>query len=285
VGARRRAVTHPAAPGVTLDGFTIERQRHMNWCWAAVGASLSRYYGETLTQCEVANRTLGLAHCCDEPDAPECARTWFISNTLRDLDLFADARENPLLTYAEIRAELAAGHPVVCDMAWFGGGRHVVCIVGCADEGERLTVHDPADGEVRSMPYEQFRNAYRGMARWLAYFTTRPPAAGIAPRPLMHGTAFAEKEERHVFAATIEDVLAHRILANAREVSRGSDPARVLQIPAVFVSALWLEDDTLAPLAPAPPPLVAGQAISERAFTNSLEPLARTRANSAPGEV
>jgi hypothetical protein len=59
---------------------------------------------------------------------------------------------------------------------------------------------------------------------------------------------------------------------------------RLLRIPAVYVTAVWLaspSDDILIPADPAPEPLIAGQAYNEVAFTGALKPFAAMRSNIA----
>lgn len=54
--------------------YTMHRQEHDNWCWAACAAATARYFDAATewTQCEVANEELGHRHCCDDPVPRTC---------------------------------------------------------------------------------------------------------------------------------------------------------------------------------------------------------------------
>ena len=84
------------------------------------------------------------------------------------------------------------------------------------------------------------------------------------------------------FTASVQEGIR---AAERLEATRAGDhELRVLRVPALYLLALWLRrdggdraDDTLIPLSPAPPPLVAGAAYRAADLLASLQPLAATR--------
>jgi hypothetical protein len=86
---------------------------------------------------------------------------------------------------------------------------------------------------------------------------------------------------QHVFAGLGESPFASdlegRLAALRRDptVSAGSYEAALLQVPAVYVMAIWLRDtahhnDLVVPVAPAPPPLAAGRQYSTPQFLDAI---------------
>jgi hypothetical protein len=99
------------------------------------------------------------------------------------------------------------------------------------------------------------------------------------------GPALAETAIRgsnqHVFAGVTESPFVsdlENLLSALRAdptVSAGSYDAALLQVPATYVMAIWLQDtahhdDLIAPLAPSPPPLTAGRQYSTSQFLDAL---------------
>jgi hypothetical protein len=113
------------------------------------------------------------------------------------------------------------------------------------------------------------------------------------------GAVLAETALRgttHVFAAVNESPFAHDMQARLatlqqdQAVAAGSYQGALLQVPAMSVMALWLRGeggsaDIIVPLAPTPPPLVAGRHYSEADFLAALRPAAQAKLQAdAPGK-
>jgi hypothetical protein len=86
---------------------------------------------------------------------------------------------------------------------------------------------------------------------------------------------------QHVFAGLTESPFASDLegrLAALRQdptISAGTYNAVLLQVPACYVMAIWLQDtedhdDLVVPVAPAPPPLTAGQRYSTLQFLDAI---------------
>lgn len=110
---------------------------------------------------------------------------------------------------------------------------------------------------------------------WRHLLPTGDPAG-----PVLADTAIRDSNQ-HVFAGVTESRFASDLenrLTLFREdpkVSGGSYDATVLQVPAMNVMAIWLQDtahhdDLIVPLAPAPPSLTAGRQYSTSEFLDAL---------------
>ena len=58
-----------------LNSFKMQHQTQLNWCWAAVTASVHNYYNrnQSTTQCEVADKQLNKSYCCSDSSDRCCA--------------------------------------------------------------------------------------------------------------------------------------------------------------------------------------------------------------------
>ena len=138
--------------------FPLIMQEQPLWCWAAVTTAIEKFFdpATTVTQCEVADRLLGLG-CCG--NKPAC-------NSAQRLDDALGPRLNAKLpfrlTFTDLAAQLDANFPVCVRIGWFGGGGHFVTISRCrVAGGQRLVVvEDPLFG-TSTVRYEHFISAYK----------------------------------------------------------------------------------------------------------------------------
>ncbi|MGO9234324.1 MAG: hypothetical protein ACLP4V_09690 [Methylocella sp.] len=110
---------------------------------------------------------------------------------------------------------------------------------------------------------------------WRHLLPTGDPAG-----PALAETAIRNSNQ-HVFAGVTESPFASdlenrlTVLRADPTVSAGSYVAALLQVPAMDVMAIWLQDtahhdDLIVPLAPAPPSLTAGRQYSTSQFLDAL---------------
>lgn len=110
---------------------------------------------------------------------------------------------------------------------------------------------------------------------WRHFLPTGDPAG-----PVLADTAIRDSDQ-YVFAGLTESPFASDLegrLAALRQdptVSAGSYGAALLQVPALYVMAIWLQDaahhdDLLVPVAPTPPSLAAGRQYSTSQFLDAL---------------
>ena len=148
--------------------FMMENQCQTQWCWAAVAASVARYYrpASAITQSELVNRELKRTDCscavadgrCNEPSylAPSLDRAgghlkaWLVGTRA---------------TEAELIREIDELRPVCIRVARSDREGHFVVVVGYLpgtdgdDDGLLLKVEDP-DQDIGTVPF-----SYRGLSR------------------------------------------------------------------------------------------------------------------------
>jgi hypothetical protein len=148
----------------------MERQSKDKWCWAAVSASIERYFlpNSSWTQCRVA-RSLAAgqklsgvsvnANCCGSPDA--CNKPAALDDALRVVGRLKAIVPGPL-SFDDVRTEIDNNRPVGVRIGWDGGG-HFVAIHGyhVSPDGSIRIVHvsDPQFGS-SSLYYEHFVSCY-----------------------------------------------------------------------------------------------------------------------------
>ena len=161
------------------SSFQIETQERLNWCWAAVAATVSHYFFPTLstTQCTIAKQVLqppggdccsdGLISPCDQ--AAELETALSAVNTLTGQSLNDQTLSGKIITFGAVRQQIDSGRPVCARIQWFGEQRgHFVMISGYSlgQSGEQwVDIADPYyDDSI--LPYDQFVSAYLDAGEW-----------------------------------------------------------------------------------------------------------------------
>ena len=114
----------------------IERQLKNEWCWAAVSASVHKFFrGIAQTQCQIAATVLK-QQCCDPAFSGQCN----LAQPLHPiLDSFGVLKAgDPIsrqLTFDEVRTEIDAGRPCCVLIKWLTNGEvgsdgHYIAING-----------------------------------------------------------------------------------------------------------------------------------------------------------
>jgi hypothetical protein len=161
--------------------FTIQDQRpQANWCWAAVSASISDYFGAPAgpsggpwQKCEVAQAVLGKANCCQNPTPESCDLDSDLTVGLAQVGHSAgDAVHGlPPGLFAYVKQEIDAKRPVVLRIGWYANPEngHFICLSGYDDSsGSQLVdVEDPYYGRLPSFDFTQLLIAYHnGAGGW-----------------------------------------------------------------------------------------------------------------------
>lgn len=136
--------------------FRMQPSQQSNWCWAAVAASVSKFYDPrgAFQQCELANFLLGRHDCCENPSI--CNHGMSLTDALKHTGNFR--RSSLVVTFAELYAEIFAGRPICVGIQYPDGARHYVVIFGCQDD-ERIWIADPArEGKV--LAFHNFPTKY-----------------------------------------------------------------------------------------------------------------------------
>jgi ABC-type bacteriocin/lantibiotic exporter with double-glycine peptidase domain len=134
-------------------------------CGAASLAMVMRYWGQEITQDQIAARLL-------QKDL----------HGIRGSKLEEFARERGLVAIAytgdrdQVRDYLAKGRPLI--VAWrVGRDRyHDVVVVGYDAEKGEFLVHDPAEGASRRVTAASFEKRWAGAGHWTLLVLPQPPA-------------------------------------------------------------------------------------------------------------
>jgi hypothetical protein len=166
--------------------FEIQQQERTKWCWAAVAASVARYYDplSTFTQCSIASAELMQdCHCGGgKPDPDPCNVYGYLMSSLFRVGHFKKWVALRPATADEIIGETASERPLCARIAWYGGGAHLVVIGGySAHDGagaqapsiSGVAIADPWWG-LSDINFEDFPNGYALGGRWTDnYYTER----------------------------------------------------------------------------------------------------------------
>src|ERR1039457_6807334 len=99
--------------------ITIEKQVKNEWCWAAVSASVHKFFqGIYQTQCQIAAAMLK-RECCDPASSTECNTAQPLHPVLDSFGLLKAGDPIPRqLTFDEVPQEIDAGRPFCLLIKW-----------------------------------------------------------------------------------------------------------------------------------------------------------------------
>jgi hypothetical protein len=134
-------------------------QEHDQWCWAGCTKCILNYYGDSISQCQIAEyvRTVatwnnfGTTNCCI--DATVGCNYWNYNSgqpgSIQDILEHFDGLTNYIygvLTLAQMDTENVHHFPFVCHWSWATGGGHFVVGSG-VDAGSNIHYMNPWFGE------------------------------------------------------------------------------------------------------------------------------------------
>jgi len=161
-----------------MGAFKIQTQEQLNWCWAAVGVSIDKYFSpqSTRTQCQLAGQVLG-GDCCSNSDSCDLAEG--LEDALNVTGTLKQARGGIALDFDDIRQEIEAGRPVCARIGWQPDETrgHFVVIRGysVSSAGEPwVDIADPYYLD-STIPYDEFVNAYLDAGVWTDTFLVQHP--------------------------------------------------------------------------------------------------------------
>ena len=175
---------HEALAQVMPDlTFRIQKQEQLNWCWAAISASIAVYYKDPQwqQQCTVVDAVLksviGGANCCSAGASVPCNIPW----DLRQALLRTGHLEKPIngaISFEVVTAEVESRRPLACRIFGPGPIAHFVAIIGCARSSvgqQWVTIADPspAAGNTTTLLYPDLLTNYHYDSRWDRTYLTR----------------------------------------------------------------------------------------------------------------
>lgn len=157
--------------------FRMQHQEQTMWCWNAATVSTAAFYdpASTWTQGKLANAELGRNDCAVGAGAVSpCNQGRWPDTALTRIGRL-NARSNNALTNVQLGAELTRSAPVIVNIAWQGGGGHIVAVRGRSviNGVDYVSVADPWEGD-SDVTYDVFRNRYQGSGTWTVSYKTKP---------------------------------------------------------------------------------------------------------------
>ena len=166
--------------------FEIQQQERTKWCWAAVAASVARYYDplSEFTQCSVASGELMQNCCCSDPkpDPDPCNVYGYLMSSLFRVGHFKKWVAQRPANADEIIGEIGPQRPLCARIVWNGGGAHLVVIAGYAARNAPMAGESPISGLAIADPwwglsdinFEDFPSGYANCGRCTDnYYTKR----------------------------------------------------------------------------------------------------------------
>lgn len=148
--------------------FRVEPQLRSQLCWAAVGCSISRFYGMPTPQSQdaLAAEIFGTPNNC----------LYLPAATLAHLGLLAGQLARPL-QLSEIALEIDSGRLIVVRLQWAFGGGHPVVLSGYSHR-RRVWIEDPMNGN-GALAYKEFRDRLLGWGRWTHTYFIKDPTHNV----------------------------------------------------------------------------------------------------------
>jgi hypothetical protein len=166
----------PSSDSRVLD-LIVQRQELTHWCWAAISASLGRYYGtRSWQQYEVASVLLGVdcSRFQEDPTVVErCDTEVLLSEALQLMGCYSHwSPGRP--TIERIQTEIDADRAVCVHIDWYRGGSHYVVVNGYDSDSGELYISDPLHGPSIQI-FDVFPHRYRvSQGVWRGTFWTNP---------------------------------------------------------------------------------------------------------------
>jgi hypothetical protein len=161
-------------PSTGNGRFDMEHQEEGNWCWAAVSASVDRYFDpqKAASQCTIACKVLNVKDCCYNKDAHNEGAA--LDEALNAVNRQREAQSGPI-EFQQLKSEIDGEMPVCVRIGWTEGGAHFVTLYGYRiwDTGAKtIEVGDPWYGS-STQDFDLFPTYYRGGGKWTDTFLTK----------------------------------------------------------------------------------------------------------------
>lgn len=160
-----------------LNGYQRQQQLELRLCWAAVAASVARYYDPNTpwTQCTIATDLLAefkhVTSCCSN-GVPKsvCNVTWYLNSALNCIDHLSEVK-SPAASPTKLKLEIGAGNPVGVYIDEADADGHFVALTGhSVGAAQFVSLQDPYAGH-RIVSYQGFVNGTTAIGTWtISYF-------------------------------------------------------------------------------------------------------------------
>lgn len=183
-----------ALPDSGSLSVSLRAQETNMWCWAASGEMVMEFLGQSVSQCDEANRRFGYSNCCSKPTPGDCVRGGWPEFGKYGFTFQQTNRAG--LSWDALRTEISVrGRPFAFSWAWRGGGGHMMVVRGffTANGTRFVSINDPWPpnaGDQRDITYEEYLEG-SDHTHWDDYYAVaRPGVSGVslaeakpAPKP------------------------------------------------------------------------------------------------------
>ena len=157
-----------------ISDYIIDRQLQSNWCWAAVTASLARFYQKDpiADQAKLVYSIFNQECYCNGKGCGTCNRPWYVGEALDHLDILQNAVAAPV-SQKELMAELKYNRPVVIVVKWQQSSTGHILVVSGFTRNHQFLTWDSRGPDMRLLPFKDLCTGYEGKSVWVNTFFTQ----------------------------------------------------------------------------------------------------------------
>ncbi len=154
--AVRNAVQKEAASRYL--NVTGQAQEKSNWCWAATGNSIAKYYGKSYSQNQFCNLAFGYSQNAACPN--DQATLANDQRAFRSIGISQGSYISGTLSFGTLQTEINANRPVMTRIGWKSGGGHMMDIIGYDSSNSTIEYYNPwgSDPRYNTSTYNWYLN-------------------------------------------------------------------------------------------------------------------------------
>jgi len=151
--ASAAAPVAPSAPTVSAVAasrylnVTGQAQEKSNWCWAATGNSIAKYYGKNYSQNQFCNLAFGYNQNASCPN--DQATLANDQRAFRAIGISQGSYISGTLSFNTIATEINANRLVMTRIGWKAGGGHMMDIIGYDSADSSIEYYNPWGSDPR----------------------------------------------------------------------------------------------------------------------------------------
>ncbi|MBB6109109.1 cellulose synthase subunit [Mucilaginibacter lappiensis] len=156
-----------------ISDYMIDRQLQSNWCWAAVTASLARFYQKDHfgDQAKLVSGIFNKEYCCNGKGCGTCNRPWYVGEALDHAGILQRAIPNPVSQEA-LMTELTCNRPVVVVIKWRQSATGHILVVSGFTHSRQFLTWDSRGQRMRLLSFNDLSKGYEGKSVWVNTFFT-----------------------------------------------------------------------------------------------------------------
>jgi hypothetical protein len=135
-----------------------QAQEKSNWCWAATGNSIAKYYGKSYSQNQFCNLAFGYSQNAACPN--DQATLANDQRAFRSIGISQGSYISGTLSFGSLQTEINANRPVMTRIGWKSGGGHMMDIIGYDSANSTIEYYNPwgSDPRYNTSTYNWYLN-------------------------------------------------------------------------------------------------------------------------------